>query len=347
MKTKTIVLDKKSKQQCEDETNAFIVDLKSKVKALFGEYRAIKLPGYMYFNLDEKSKTAMLHIQKAKWKKEDGSIIFHNATIENMQTDDAAFEGWAVCLMAWLPEKVQRVMLDWDEPEDKNGHYNRFMYRVFKFTNSYPWLIIPENKKRLVSEFAKGLINLENNCGNKDPDEKEKQGENMVEYRMIHTFGEEMCEKFNLTTIDHQLPIGIRKNGKSFFTGHASAIDIWGLNNKTLSLFELKFSKKKTPNEKVGIISELFLYTSVMADIISGKINPPTNCNRKNEILLYKQIRDIKCINAYMLTNGFHPLIEKNEILDILNAGKRDDGISINYIQHKYKYSFDPDRIVL
>src|SRR4051812_22043093 len=50
----------------------------------------------------------------------------------NMQTDGAAFEGWAVVLMAWCG--VQQIAVNWDEPVDiRNPHYQRFLYRLEKF----------------------------------------------------------------------------------------------------------------------------------------------------------------------------------------------------------------------
>ena len=36
---------------------------------------------------------------------------------DNMQTDGSAFEGWAISFLAWLPEDISQVMLNWDDPE--------------------------------------------------------------------------------------------------------------------------------------------------------------------------------------------------------------------------------------
>ena len=39
--------------------------------------------------------------------------------ISNMQTDAAAFEGWAICLKAWLPEFVDKVIIKGDTASEK------------------------------------------------------------------------------------------------------------------------------------------------------------------------------------------------------------------------------------
>jgi len=341
------VLNKKTKDQIEYENDTFIQELKKKVKDASGKYRSIKLPGYMNFYLDEENKTVNLKIFQSERVKKSGLHYFDNPVSNNMQTDNAAFEGWAICLKAWLPEKIQYVQLDWDEPTDEkiNKHYNRYLYRVYKFGLAYPWFSIVDTKKTLIENFAKGLTGLHNNCGSKDPDEKEKEGENKVEYRMVNTYGKEMCNVFSLDIIDHQLPIGVRKDKNTFFTGQASAIDLWGTKEDCLSIFELKFSENKSNNTKVGIISELFLYTSIMADIISGTIMPPSNCPRLNESKLYSRIHEMKKIKSYMLADKYHPLIENDTVLSLLNEVVRNDEVSIEFIRKLYSFSFSTNTL--
>ena len=80
---------------------------------------------------------------------ENGTLnigISSDATCNNMQTDGAAFEGWAICLKGLLPEIVSSVQLNWKRPEirkddsNKKLHYNRFLYRVLNFSELYEWL---------------------------------------------------------------------------------------------------------------------------------------------------------------------------------------------------------------
>jgi len=48
----------------------------------------------------------------------------------NMQTNAAAFEGWALALKRWLPD-VAGVELSWDFDGNVCGpHYQRFLYRT-------------------------------------------------------------------------------------------------------------------------------------------------------------------------------------------------------------------------
>ena len=59
-----------------------------------------------------------------------------------MQTDASAFEGWAICLKAWLPEYISEVKIEGERPsiEEKSKeerHYNRFLYRLGKFIEIY------------------------------------------------------------------------------------------------------------------------------------------------------------------------------------------------------------------
>lgn len=68
--------------------------------------------------------------------------------VANMQTDESAFEGWAIMLKSALPN-IQKVVLDWENPvfnADKKtaqqAHYNRFIMRVSNFKQAYSWFKI-------------------------------------------------------------------------------------------------------------------------------------------------------------------------------------------------------------
>ena len=53
----------------------------------------------------------------------------------NMQSNESAFEGWALCLKAWLPDLIDKVSIFWNAttPKSDTLHYERFKYRVWKF----------------------------------------------------------------------------------------------------------------------------------------------------------------------------------------------------------------------
>ena len=103
---------------------------------------------------------------------ENGTLnigISSDATCNNMQTDGAAFEGWAICLKGLLPEIVSSVQLNWKRPEirkddsNKKLHYNRFLYRVLNFSELYEWFSISEINTAEIEEFKRELTDLHNN----------------------------------------------------------------------------------------------------------------------------------------------------------------------------------------
>ena len=87
--------------------------------------RNFRLPKHLDFSIEGKVLTISLSME---------------GLTSNMQTDDAAFEGWAICLKAWIPD-IQNVIIQKQTKElpANNEHYNRFLYRVMKFTETYPW----------------------------------------------------------------------------------------------------------------------------------------------------------------------------------------------------------------
>ena len=62
----------------------------------------------------------------------------------NMQEDESAFESWALVLKYYSKDKIETVIIDWEDipAKEKDGtyHYNRFVYRLAKFSQSYDWV---------------------------------------------------------------------------------------------------------------------------------------------------------------------------------------------------------------
>ena len=90
-----------------------IVDLRDKVKLACGISRSIKLPKYIYFNIKD-DLTLSISIKEME-ATENGLAIMKNPVCENMQKDNAAFEGWTICLKSWLAN-IDKVELSWDIP---------------------------------------------------------------------------------------------------------------------------------------------------------------------------------------------------------------------------------------
>ena len=234
-----------------------------------------------------------------------------------MQTDNAAFEGWAICLKASLPELIEKVCLKWTPPASGGSlHYSRFLYRAVRFSEAYDWFSISDTLQGVIERFKDNLNDLTNNFGNKEPSEPNSRGEKYLEYMIVHKHASEFKKNFDLEYFNHQLPVGVKQNGQSFFTGKASAIDLWGLKGNAISIFELKFN-----NKMVGIISELFLYTCIIRDMILNTITPPNCkcCKRECEKELYSRISNIAEIQAYMLSEVYHPLVTQHAI-DLMNT---------------------------
>ena len=61
----------------------------------------------------------------------------------NMQDDEAAFESWAIALKYYLKDIIDTVTIDWERDfvkgEEGYLHYNRFVYRLLKFVQTYSW----------------------------------------------------------------------------------------------------------------------------------------------------------------------------------------------------------------
>ena len=332
--------------QLSQEKSMIIDVLKAKVpKAKSGQNRAIKLPKYIFFDI-KADAILSIHIREMD-AIEDGNAIKKNPVCENMQTDNAAFEGWAICLKSWL-DNIEKVELRWDIPSYEtlqNGsskqHYNRFCYRVMRFHEAFSdWFIISKDNQIEISNFALEFADIQNNAYSKEPEHKPSLngfGETDMEYAMANDLKGKMLFYFNLDDIDRQFPVGLKKNNKQFFTGGLSAIDLWGTKENVLSLIELKYGTK---NIKVGIVSELFLYSCVMRDMIKGVIEKPSSTiSKASETAFYENARKYRQVKAYMLANEYHPLIENDAVLNLLNSNKFANDISILFLQRYYTYN--------
>ncbi len=257
--------------------------------------------------------------------------------IQNMQCDGAAFEGWAICIKAAVPE-IRNVVMSWDKPRysketgiegRQRKHYNRFLMRVASFRDNYSWFSIDSGH----DEDVNSVRNLfENRCllmnypksKAKSIVDKDKKREAFLEREKVKVLRE------HVPLTDHQLPVGLFVNevkaSNTFTPRGASQIDIWQVENTTLKVFELKATK----NEKVGIISELMFYANTMYYLKEGMIRYPcTIRSAKN----FRHIKDlweiienhlIFKIDAIFMTEKLHTLFEarKEEILKILNNNK-------------------------
>lgn len=285
---------------------------------------------------------------------EDDSLYIRlegDSISSNMQNDAAAFEGWGLCILSRL-DSIKRVVVDWDEPSDKNGHYRRFLYRLYKIMQYFGDIFTVEQSKRqcldlFVKEYYDSnnlVLNYPNSKATKASNIKSKNSEAYIEAR----FQEDKIFDHFLDVADRQLPVGVFKGNiskeASMFTYGHSAIDLWGIKDDALYIFELK----KSTNKKVGIISEALFYLWVMSDTINkkfkyeiiGSIPQYRNFNRLYSAIEEERISKIKSV---LLIEDLHPLISK-ETLYLINSrlNRYNLEMSIQY----YKYENDKIELI-
>jgi hypothetical protein len=203
---------------------------------------------------------------------------------QNMQTDGAAFESWALALKQWMQveNNIDHVELAFVRPErfskdSARGHYNRFLFRAHGFRELFgEWFCLVGTAQNEVDQFmawfrdGKMLMNIPNQTPKKESEITHM--ERKVEAWYVHGAGKPiLCKAYALdpNRVFNQLPVGVFRElvseTTSVFTRGASAIDFWGIGSDgaTLNLFELKYGE----NKKLGIISELLFYAQVFHEL--------------------------------------------------------------------------------
>ncbi len=256
----------------------------------------------------------------------------------NMQTDSSAFEGWAIAIKAIAPELAINVIIKWEKYDIKssNLHYNRFLYRVIRFTQSYKWAAadpLDEECKKDLDKICNEINDWVVNYPETAAQEIAEKGEAQLERNMLSV----------LSGIkNHQLPVGLFLKVKSKATcqtpSQGSQIDLWTINDNTFTVYELK----KDSNRKVGIISELMFYTNVIKDLVEKNIHFAKGAENENN-RGFKEVFDniskgiITKVCGVFLTNDLHPLLQAGDkkLFEILNDNMRD----IKYQQCGFKIS--------
>jgi hypothetical protein len=252
---------------------------------------------------------------------------------ENMQSDAAAFEAWALALLIHCG--VKSVQIGVDPGVGLGRHYERFLYRLKRFSELFPDRVIakwPDTPSRALNSQSGRFLN-QPNSRNKPPEADSKERMKAASGDAPTESGLELAleisgafrSRFQLEKVMRQWPVGLF-DGKvarrhEIFTGGKSAIDLIGIRNDTLVLFELK----KPGNRKVGAVSELLFYANVMRDTIGAsaifKFEPEgamENCAIGPEDI-------IRCskICAVSLAPAFHPLISEPRMFAELNAAMK------------------------
>ena len=291
------------------------------------EKKTIKIPSNIIYEIIDNSVMITLTSQ---------------SICSNMQVDGGCFEGWSLVLKRW--GNFDKVILNWDEVGDiENGHFQRFLFRVQNFTRDFnPWFSVSSNcQKQLIhskiNEVEEFIINEPGKRTNKVSNNPEAQ---LEDYFVNKDSKKSLKKGTNADFIERQLPVGVFKNSiskkNSIFTGGKSAIDIWGISLKNeLLIFELKAEG----NNKIGIISELYCYVSIMHNVRKKRfkyLNVDSNSNLKSII-------NSSSIIGYFLVPKLHPLID-DKLIEILNQGT-DKEINFNYIKFDKNYELSINQL--
>ena len=275
------------------------------------------------------------------------------AVEKNMQSNSAAFEGWALLIHVYCKFHVE---LDLDlehapSEQPARGHYQRFLYRALKFSQQYSsWFSLSERLAPRVEQFRQYLYHGGSPAHpnptfcNGLPSKPAKDGTSL-ESCVEGLFAGEECRSVltELTfqqagislipdCVHRQLPVGLYETEKSeqnsVFTYGKSAVDLWALTTDGVVIYELK-----TRNPMVGLLTELMFYANYMYDLYAARntIWPAAPPDRIDVRILrgYDRLYDsyrannIKTIHAAMLTDQLHSLIAPvtQELLELMNTG--------------------------
>ena len=248
--------------------------------------------------------------------------------IANMQDDEAAFDSWAIAFKYYLKEDVKTITIDWerDLTEGENGyfHFNRFVYRLAKFVQTYSWAHSAKPIPAIPTTLYCNIGRTE--AANIEKHSQESEGWLECKYVMDHSM--------EYDVINHQFPVGLFHEKVSrtthYTTGGKSAIDIWAIKDDCLSIFELKIPENKNC---LGIISELMFYTNIVDDILSHRImyeeeSKDVKLAVEGDIRGFKKFHEvyekgsINKIESIFLADNLHPLLS-NELIDFINDSPR------------------------
>jgi hypothetical protein len=253
----------------------------------------------------------------------------------NMQTDAAAFEAWALTLLCHLRVRPIKIKLGSEAARGDGGHYQRFLYRLERFRELFPdgevVASLGTNRSKALNPGISRVLNVP---GRRQP---LRNNESEIRFRAVSDadrdkISESVLEKaleispafkkrFNLHKVMRHWPVGLFegsvKTGNRIFPGGSSSIDLVGIRDDTLVVFELKTGR----NRKVGGVSELLFYASVMRDAIGP--SPSFKFKSEGEIencaISPKDVARCSKVCAVLLAPRVHPLILQPQLLAGLN----------------------------
>ena len=304
----------------------------------------------------------------------------------NMQSDDAAFEGWALLLYAHYAKGKGCNTIELDLTKDAYKqienvyektkgkytktrlHHNRFLYRALRFSQQYKdWFALSAGLQPYVKEFNAYLSNSEfgftnnipneNNTNGDKPDKQTLKPDKIHENDVEDVFadlnwqqnqGNSFCKKYG-GKLYRQLPVGLFEGDKPI-----EAKAIFTGKKSAIDLWscnnrELNVFELKYDNKMIGIITELFFYTNFMRDMFCRGKAINFNCQSPKEIRGYGQLGKGKFtkVNGYMLYDeGKLHQAITNKVIDLMNKADFSDAPAFTISYGKIKYKILSDKTI-
>ncbi len=288
--------------------------------------RQIRLPSQKHFRAEGDTEAVTIWLSAA-------------AAAGNMQDDASAFEGWALVLMAWCG--VRRVTIDWEQPAEPSGHYQRFLYRVERFVALLgPEVLTVREPHRLAASKMSGgctpTLNLASGVDSLDtPSRPGSEAE--LEKRLAGADSDarsRLMSELGLALLDRQMPVGVYdgppRTAAAIFTGGKSAIDLVGIGqDASLWLLELKTAA----NVKVGALSELFFYAMVLQDVRKGRIVFHNGKAGLRATITPVHVLAAPRIHARVISEARHPLLGP-DVFSIMTNAARSRGWPVDFGHH-------------
>lgn len=278
-----------------------------------------KFPDYVNFELLKGERVLVISLKA--YLSPLGMMRYSCAN--GMHRGDSSFEGWALALKLRLSAYIDTVLLQWDIPSDnelksiKLAYYERFLYRVFHFSEMFAWFEVGKSNLKALEPYRSPHIGLVNNkaAGLLKISAKEE-----VEAASVVSVAENLQilkSKFKLSIVKEQLSVEIRKGKKTFFPMNGVCMDSWGVNNRN----QLCLFKVGSRGSNLGMISKLLFYSEVMYDIlIAGRISNQDSAEESEEERLLYKMDAIEGINGYFLFDDLPPLVRG--VSSLLNTNR-------------------------
>ena len=258
-------------------------------------------------------------------------IVLNSAAVSaNMQTNAAAFEGWALALRRWAG--AHTVSLAWPEPDTPDPHLERLIYRAARFSELFPWFEVKSDISRgraldTGSAMRRLLNTPSKRAGVKAAalaaatPHREWADERAMECSLRHSDAFAAHFRFAAHRRDQQFPVGLfgsnqrrARREDRIFPGGKGAIDLVCAEGSRFWLFELK----ARDNIPLGALSELLFYTSVLRDVRRGHFDFAEGTWADCDVFA-DDVRTAEEFVAVLLGDKIHPLLDDPRLWRELN----------------------------